>query len=80
VNSFLKRAYAVASSYGSMHEDSQPIKTMLMCNGFPANFLGECVRNFLQTIYISVLPARIQILCPLPPHTSPVATGVLWWA
>jgi len=46
--SSLKRSYAVASSYGSMHEDSQRIKTMLVCNGFPANFLGDCVHNFLQ--------------------------------
>jgi len=54
VNSFLKRAYAVVSSYGSMHGDSQRIKTMLMCNGFPANFLDDCVRNFLHRLYALV--------------------------
>jgi len=34
-----------------MHEDSQSIKTMLVCNVFPANFLDDCVRNFLHRMY-----------------------------
>jgi len=46
VNSLSKRAYAITSSYKSKHEDFQPIKTMLVCNGFPSHFLDDCVRNF----------------------------------
>jgi len=34
-----------------MHEDSQRIKTMLVCNGFPENFLDDGVRNFLYRLY-----------------------------
>jgi len=41
----------LANSYGSVHEDSQCIKTMLMCNGFPANFLDDYVRSFLHRLY-----------------------------
>jgi len=38
-----------------MHEDSQRIKTMLVCNGFPANFLDDCVRNFLYRLYTPII-------------------------
>jgi len=34
-----------------MHEDSQRIKTMLVCSGFQANFLDDCVRNLLHRLY-----------------------------
>jgi len=37
-----------------MHEDFQRIKTMLVCNGFPANFLDDCVRNLFHRLYTLV--------------------------
>jgi len=49
MNQFLHRTYV--SSYRIMHEDSQRFKTMLVCNGFPANFLDDCMRNFLHILY-----------------------------
>ena len=33
-----------------MHKD----KKMLVCNGFPVDFLDDCVRNFLHILYILI--------------------------
>jgi len=46
-----------------VHEDSQRNKTMLVCNGFPANFLDDCVRNSLHRLYalIALFPERYSL-------------------
>jgi len=51
-----------------MYEDSQHIKTMLVCNGFPANFLDDCVRNFLHRLYTLESCSGGNVLSPPAPH------------
>jgi len=68
--SFLKEAYALASSYGSMHEDFQRIKTMLVCNGFRANFLDDCVRNFVHRLHTQVSCSDWNFVSAHAPHSQ----------
>jgi len=48
VNSLLRRAYGIASSYALMHTEFVNIKRMLSRNGYPGRFLDRCIERFLN--------------------------------
>ena len=51
VNSLLRRAYDIASSYQLLHTEFMNIKRMLSRNGYPNNFLDRCIQQFLNRKY-----------------------------
>jgi len=51
VNSLLRRAYDIASSYQLVHTKFINMKRMLSRNGYPDKFLDLCIRHFLNSKY-----------------------------
>ena len=51
VNSLLRRAYDIASSYQLVHTEFMNIKRMLSRNGCPEKFLDRCIQQFLNRKY-----------------------------
>jgi len=51
VNSLLRRAYDIASSYQLVHTEFMNIKRLLSRNGYPNNFLDRCIQQFLNRKY-----------------------------
>ena len=49
------RAYKICSSYESSCSEVDNIKVMLGRNGYPAYFLGSCVRRFFNRKYDKML-------------------------
>jgi len=67
VNSLLRRAYDIASSYQLVHTEFMNIKRMLSRNGYPNNFLDRCIQQFLNIKY-GVTQQRDE---PVEPSPSP---------
>jgi len=51
VNCLLLRAYKISSSYQIIHNEFQIIKSMLMNNGYPVQFVDSCIKDFLNKCY-----------------------------
>jgi len=67
VNSLLRRAYDIASSYQLVHTEFMNIKRMLSRNGYPNNFLDGCIQQFLNRKY----GVTQQRDAPAEPSSSP---------
>ena len=52
VNSLLRHAYNIASSYQLVHWEFMNIKRMLSRSGYPDKFLDRCIQQFLNKKYV----------------------------
>ena len=48
ISTLLYRAYAISSSYGSLHEEVENLKKIFAKNGYPTRFVDRCIFNFFK--------------------------------
>ena len=51
VSTLLFRAYAITSSFGSLHEEIEKLKKIFGKNGYPSKFVDKCIFSFFNKIY-----------------------------
>ena len=51
ISTLLYRAYAISSSYGSLHEEVKNLKKIFAKNGYPSRFVDRCIFNFFNKVY-----------------------------
>ena len=78
VNSLLRRACDIASSYQLVHTEFMNIKWILSRNGYPNNFLDRCIQQFLNRKY----GVTKQRDAPAEPSPSPkyISLQLPYWA
>ena len=51
VSTLLYRAYAISSTYKSLHEEIERLKGIFAKNNYPSRFVDRCIYNFFNKIY-----------------------------
>ena len=57
VNCLIFRAWKICSNFSLFHQELQSVKSTLMANGYPSNFVDSIVRRFLDKQYSPSLPS-----------------------
>ena len=51
ISTLLYRAYAITSSFRSLHEEVENLKKIFAKNGYPSRFVDKCIFKFFNKIY-----------------------------
>ncbi len=76
VSTLLHRAYEISSSYRSLHEEVENLKTIFGKNGYPSRFVDKCIFHFFNKIYekrnplFTVPKKEFTIILPYLGNTS----------
>ena len=70
ISTLLYRAYMVSSSYLSLHEEIDKLKTIFSKNGYQKKFIDRCIFRFLDNLYtkkevVATVPKKeVEIMLP----------------
>ena len=68
--SLLCRAFSLCSSFELFHQEILKLKDIFKRNGYPTSFIDNCVKTFLDTVFIKkktfLTASKKQLVCVLP--------------
>ena len=68
--SLLYRAFSLCSSFELLHQEILKLKDIFKRNGYPTSFIDNCVKRFLDKVFIEKKPfltaSKKQLVCVLP--------------